>query len=234
MILTQRQVEQIYKSHGKLVLPFQARLTPSAQDWVRHQKLTVCYDQTDLPDMHRPSEAPKPLQEKYFWWSDGPDGVAKAAIGMSAREVGLEPMPILEDSSRIISAVRTLEQAVGQRTAGGGILLTSNPSIASLLVNRTTHLRGVVAGKMFHVEQSISMFGANVLIVERESWSLTPLKNLVTRFCRLPRRIDPVIESELRSLKTSCACSSNPPRVAPTTGCRCAAAGRCPCSGGVV
>lgn len=233
MILTQRQIEQIFKTRGKLVLPFQARLTPNAQDWVRHQKIQVHYDQTDLSTTCRPETDPKPLQIKYFWWSDGPDGVAKAAIGMSSREVCLEPMPILEDSSRTISAVRTLDQAVGQNVVQGGILLTSNPSIASLLTNRTVHLRGVVAGKMFHVEQCVTTFGANVLIIERETWSLTPLKNLLTRFCRLSRRTDPVIENELHSLRSSCACSSNRfPGL--TTGCQCARAKRCASPGGVV
>lgn len=233
MILTQRQIEQIFKTHGKLVLPFQARLTPNAQDWVRHHKLTVQYDQVDLPTVSLPAESAKTLPAKYFWWSDGPDGVAKAAIGMSAREVCLEPMPILEDSSRTISAVRTLDQAVGQNIAQGGILLTSNPSLACLLANRTSHLRGVLAGKMFHVEQCVTTFGANVLIVERETWSLTPLKNLLTRFCRWSRRTDPVIENELHSLKSSCACSSNrSPGL--TTVCQCARTQQCGCRGGVV
>jgi hypothetical protein len=201
MILTQRQLELLLKTHGKIVLPYRARLTPSAQDWVRHNKVPVGYDLITL-DLNQKAVVGQTIADKYLWWSDGPDGVAKAAIGMSAREVSLDPMPILEDNSRAISAVRTLSQSIFSGTAHGGVIIAKNPAIASLLANKASNLRAVVASSLAHVEEAINTIGANVLVIEREKWSLSPLKNLIVRFCKLPRKTDTVIESELRSLGT--------------------------------
>ncbi len=201
MILTQRQLELLFKTHGKIVLPYRARLTPSAQDWVRHNKVAVGYDLIAL-DLNQKAVVGQPIAGKYLWWSDGPDGVAKAAIGMSAREVSLDPMPILEDSSRAISAIRTLSQSILSGTAHGGVIVAKNPAIASLLANKASNLRAVVASSLAHVEEAINTIGANVMVIEREKWPLSPLKNLIVRFCKLPRKIDVVIEQELKSLGT--------------------------------
>ena len=46
MILTARQLEDLHKTqggNGQLVLPYRARLTPLASDWVRSKKVTVGY-----------------------------------------------------------------------------------------------------------------------------------------------------------------------------------------------
>lgn len=202
MILTQRQLEQIFKSHGKIVLPYRARLTPSAQDWIRHNKVQVGYDLVTL-DLNQSPASGQSATSKYLWWSDGPDGVAKAAIGMSAREVSLEPMLILEDSTRAISAVRTLSQTTASGASNGGIIIAKNPAIASLLANKTNNLRAVVATTLANVEEAIRIMAANVLVIEREAWALSPLKNLITRFCKLERKIDRVIEDELKALSAA-------------------------------
>lgn len=229
MILTQRQIEQLFKTHGKLVIPFRARLTPSAQDWVRHNKVALAYDEIKLDLSQKPAASHAGVnQAKYLWWADGPDGIAKAAIGMSAREVALEPMPILEDCSRAISAVRTISQSITSSTAHGGVIVAKNPAIASLLANKASNLRAVVASSMAHVEEAINTIGANVMVIEREKWSLSPLKNLLVRFCKLPRKTDTVIEAELKSLAGACPCKTSAPRPASCGGCT-----GCPCAGGV-
>ena len=46
MFVTVRQIEDLYKSNGSnghVVLPYRARLTPLAQDWVRSKKVAVGY-----------------------------------------------------------------------------------------------------------------------------------------------------------------------------------------------
>ncbi len=205
MILTQRQLEQLLKLHGKIVIPYRARLTPSAQDWLRHNKVSVGYDEVKVDFTPKavsvsPSVA---ITGRYLWWSDGPDGIAKAAIGMSGREVMLESMAILEDASRAISAVRTLSQSIASNAAHGGELVVRNAGIATVLANKAPNLRAVVATTMAAVEESIASIAANVLIVERDKWPLSPLKNLLVRFCKLERKIDPVVENELKMLGTA-------------------------------
>ena len=44
MIFTQRQLDQLLKLQGKIVLPYRARLSPAARDWVRHNKVAIGYD----------------------------------------------------------------------------------------------------------------------------------------------------------------------------------------------
>ena len=38
MIFTQRQIELLHNGNGHIVLPYRARLTPLAQDWVRQRR----------------------------------------------------------------------------------------------------------------------------------------------------------------------------------------------------
>ncbi len=212
MILTQRQLEQIFKQNGQIVIPYRARLTPSAQDWIRHNKIKIGYDEVKLDLQQKPAPPGwAHLNKQYLWWSDGPDGVSKAAIGMSAREVMLKPMPILEDGSRAISAVRTLSHAIAGSAASGGVIVAKNPAIACLIANKCTNLRAVIATSLAGVEEAVHTIAANVLIVEREKWPLSPLKNLLVRFCKLDRKMDRVLEDELKTLLTPSTYSQQKP-----------------------
>ena len=52
MIITARQLEDLHKSHGgngRVTLPYRARLTPLAADFVRTRKLTLGY--SDMPQI---------------------------------------------------------------------------------------------------------------------------------------------------------------------------------------
>ena len=40
----------------------------------------------------------------------------------------------------------------------------------------------------------------HVLVIERDKWSLTQLKNTLTHFCRGERQVDAVMKSELENL----------------------------------
>jgi|GEM_PF-1697913 len=43
MIYTQRKLESLLKIYGKVVLPYRARLSPLAQDWVKAKKIAIGY-----------------------------------------------------------------------------------------------------------------------------------------------------------------------------------------------
>ena len=48
MIFTARQLEDLHKSNGHVVLPYGARLTPLAVDWARGKKIAVGYGPDEL------------------------------------------------------------------------------------------------------------------------------------------------------------------------------------------
>lgn len=198
MIFTQRQLEHLLKTHGRIVLPFRARLSPQAQDWVRHSKVQIDYsdDQPRAADSCACVKRARP----YLWWSDGPDGVAKAAITMSAREVQLQPMAILEDASRAVAAIRHLNRQVKDNQAAGGVLLVKNAGMALIFANKASHLRATIAGARSAVEEAMKAVAANVLVIERERWSLSQLRNTLIHFCRTERQMDAVVKSELEEL----------------------------------
>src|SRR5918993_1746213 len=52
MIVTARQLEDLHRSNGSnghVTLPYRARLSPLAQDWVRARKVVLGYAETDAP-----------------------------------------------------------------------------------------------------------------------------------------------------------------------------------------
>src|SRR3954447_11162285 len=103
MFLTARQLEDLHRangSNGHLVLPYRARLTPLAADWVRARKIALGYsdDGAQPGNGNVPATgAATPLAVSHggaatastnlaagssagaiLWWCDGPCGPAKA------------------------------------------------------------------------------------------------------------------------------------------------------------
>src|SRR5687768_15768277 len=104
MFLTARQLEQMLRESGAIVLPFGAKLTPAAQDFVRARKVEVRYD-LDAGKM-KPAAAASPAIASstspgaFLWWSGVKSGSAKAAMAMSAREANLREISVLEDATK--------------------------------------------------------------------------------------------------------------------------------------
>src|SRR5436190_14089030 len=114
MIFTQRQLELLHDGNGQIVLPYRARLTPLAQDWIRLRKISLGYAdvQTTLtPKLGSssplPSESPAEAP-RFLWWCDGPCGPAKAAIVTLSREANLSEM----QSTSLIDAIKEIAGAV--------------------------------------------------------------------------------------------------------------------------
>ena len=107
MIYTARQLEQLHKTNGHVTLPYNARLTPAAQDWIRARKLAIQYTDGESPPLGAPfsarpqggacprcnhaenpavpagakrEESTSSRRGTFLWWCDGPCGAAKAAI----------------------------------------------------------------------------------------------------------------------------------------------------------
>lgn len=206
MFYTARQLESLLKETGSIVLPYRARLTPNAQDWVRAKKITVGYADLEATPVKSNGSLSEGLQspasaKPYLWWCDGPCGIAKAALMNVAREATLEPMAILEDSSKASAAVRHLSQAIADGSAAGGILVTQHAAVATVYANRCRNLRAIVGTSLPAVEAGIKELAANVLIVEIDQLSLREMKHLILRFVKAPRELSDIVKRELNELK---------------------------------
>ena len=203
MIYTARQLEQLLKAHGKVILPYRARLTPLARDWAKLKKIAVAYSDFDSP-LLKPADgtvaAKKEVTLPLLWWCDGASGVAKAALMSAAREANLVPMAILQDSSRAVSAVRHLVTEVKAGHADGGVLVASNSAAALMYANRSSVLRAILGTSHAAMEQAIRELAPNVLVLEDQRQTLQQAKNMIVRFARGSRKPSEAIERELKEL----------------------------------
>ena len=54
MIVTARQLEDLHRQNGgngQVVLPYRARLTPLAQDWVRAKRVALGYSDATIAEL---------------------------------------------------------------------------------------------------------------------------------------------------------------------------------------
>src|SRR5436190_20072980 len=117
MIFTARQLEEMHRSNGSITLPYRARLTPLAQDWIRQKKVEIGYADLEAttisgraqlagrarntPDLPSPANS----AAKLLWWCDGPCGPAKAAVMMQSKESSISELPIAQDAAQIVAAI---------------------------------------------------------------------------------------------------------------------------------
>ncbi len=215
MIFTQRQLEVLHDGNGAIVLPYRARLSPLALDWVRRKKIRVGYGDVTAnlaPKLGSssplPSESPKEMG-KYWWWCEGPCGPAKGAITGLAREANLSEVAIPADAKQIASVVKNLSGEVKGGRCAGGILIVTSGAVAMVLANRCPSLRAVLGTCIDSVEQGIQLVAANVLVLEHPYVTLMQARNLISRFVRAKRRM-PDDVNKLIAEVASCGCSHAP------------------------
>ncbi len=184
MFYTARQLESLLKESGTIVLPYRARLTPAARDFVREKKISVGYADLESPMGREGSQNPV---QPYLWWCDGPCGIAKAAISSVASDSPLQPMVILADATRVKSAVDHLAREVAENKAAGAILVVKHAAVATVLANRSKPLRAIVGTSLAAVEAGIAEVAANVLIVETDRLSIGEMRQLIRRFVTAKR-----------------------------------------------
>ena len=88
MIFTARQLEELHRTNGHVTLPYRARLTPLAHDWLKQKKLTIGYADVEVKPVSpaERSQATLAISRPFVWWCDGPCGPAKAALMAQAKE----------------------------------------------------------------------------------------------------------------------------------------------------
>ena len=208
MIYTARQLEDLHRSEGSLVLPYGARLTPLAVDWAKAKKLVIGYSNVEPlkpsarpinGDPHSPADA-----KALLWWCDGPCGAAKAAVASQAKETNLAALDVPGEAKNVVKAIKHLAAEVKAGRAGGGILLVQTGAAALLFANRCPSLRAVLGTCLESVEQGIQLIAANVLVIEYPYKTLSQVKNLLGRFARAGQR--PVSDDVKQQLQEMASC----------------------------
>lgn len=211
MIYTARQLEDLWKangSNGQVTLPYRARLTPMASDWIKSKRIQIGYSDLD------PSAAVAKAKEAqatiaaagaasgapYLWWCDGPCGTAKAALMGQAKEANLAEAPIPSDAGRLVAAIKHLAGEVKNNKATGGILMVQSGATALVYANRCPSLRAIVGTCFETVEQGIQQVAANVLVIEYPHKTLQQIRNLLSRFVKAKRELSDDVKRAMQEL----------------------------------
>ena len=230
MIYTARQLEQLHKTNGHVTLPYHARLTPAAQDWVRARKVAIEYSDGEVPLVsalvsdrpqgggcarcHSTEDAAVPAGAKrelasisratFLWWCDGPCGAAKAAILSHARESNLLTVEIGSYPASTAAAVKHVALEVKSGRVAGAILAVERGAAAMVMANRCPSLRAVLGTCLDSVDQAVRRVGANVLVLEHAHRTLTEMRNMICRFTSAQSRDVPT--DVARQLEELAAC----------------------------
>jgi ribose 5-phosphate isomerase RpiB len=213
MFVTVRQLEDYYRrngSNGHVTLPYRARLTPLAQDWVRAKRVVLGYSDGDA---QAPQAGPTagagtsvPVQPTAgtsgttLWWCDGPCGPAKAALVAYEKESSLRPLDLPQDPRRVASVVKTIAGEVKSGRAGAAVLMVQTGAAAVVFANSCPSLRAVPGTCLEAVEQGIQQVGANVLVIEYPHRTLQQMKNMIARFVRAKHKLPEDVRRQLQEL----------------------------------
>ena len=204
MIFTARQLEELHRSNGHVTLPYRARLTPLAQDWLKQRKIEIGYADVEVKapsptEKVQQSLAPSP---PFSWWCDGPCGAAKAALIAQSKESSLVQHQISEDPKKLVMVVRNLADELKNDRIAGAILLVKTGAEALVYANRCPAIRAINGTCIDAVEQGVREIAANVLVIEHPYKTLSQVKNLLGRFVRGKRELRDEVKQRLKELAT--------------------------------
>jgi hypothetical protein len=208
---TARQLEELLKGNGgngQLVLPYRARLTPNALDWIKARRIAIGYSDAaptvpgPAPSAPVGASTPAPSQSApYLWWCDGPCGTAKAALTAQAKESAIAAIDRPADAGQLLGVIRHVAKEVGSGKSSGAIMIVHSGAAAMILANRCPSLRAIVGTCLEAVEQGIAQVAANVLVIEHPHKTLQQVRNLIARFVRGgPRSLTESMQQQLREL----------------------------------
>jgi ribose 5-phosphate isomerase RpiB len=213
MIFTARQLEDLHKANGHVVLPYGARLTPLAVDWARAKKIVVGYGPDELVKAQGSGAAKgigsadgaKPqavggAPGAFLWWCDGPCGAAKAAVGSQAKESSLTAVDLPGDTKQLVPVIKQVAAAVTSGKSTGGVLLVQSGAAAVVLANRCPSLRAMLGTTLESLEAGISQVAANVLVIEYPGKTFPQIKNLLSRFVRARRELSDDVKRQMQEL----------------------------------
>ena len=218
MFVTVRQLEEYYRrggANGHVTLPYRARLTPLAQDWVRAKRVVLGYSDGEVqaqqasstPPAGAAASAAQPsslpgtgTNATTLWWCDGPCGPAKAALVAHEKESSLRALDVPQDARRIAMVVKVIAGEVKSGRAGAAVLMVQTGGAAVVFANRCPSLRAVLGTCLEAVEQGIQQVGANVLVIEYPHRTLQQMKNMLGRFVKGRRGLSEDVRRQLQEL----------------------------------
>jgi hypothetical protein len=213
MIYTARQLEEMHRSAGQIVLPYRARLTPLAKDWVREKEISVGYSEASASDSkarqsQNPLPGPPPEYQRrglksglpLLWWSDGATGSARAAVTSAGKELSMEQLAIGQDVKQLPAAIKLLAGQLNAKKIGGGVLLMKNPSLGLLYANRSSALRAAAASTLMALDEAINAVAPNVLVIEHARLTVQQIKNMIVRFGRSGPGPSEVLLADLKEM----------------------------------
>jgi len=220
MIITARQLEDLHRQaggNGHLTLPYRARLTPLAADWVKSRKIVLGYSSVAAPAGSASAEAP-PLavsrssdsstasspQSSILYWCDGPCGPAKAAVVAHEKQSNLWQLDKPADAREIVAVVKAIAAEIKAQRASAAIVFVQHGAGAMVFANRCPSLRAVLGTCLEAVDQGVLQMAANVLVIEHPYKTLQQVKNMIGRFVRGPRKLSDDVQRQLQEL-ASCA-----------------------------
>jgi hypothetical protein len=212
MIFTARQLEDLHRTNGngQLVLPYGARMTPLAADWIKNKKIKIGYGPDEIarqPKPHAHPESPKPQPAPpgaFLWWCDGPCGAAKAAIAALAKDSSITPIDNPTETTQLVPVIKRINTAIQSNQSTGALLLLQSAAPATVLANRCPALRAIVGTTFESLEAGIAAVAPNVLILEYPRKSFSEIRNLLSRFVRAQRNLPDDTKRQLEEL-ASCA-----------------------------
>jgi len=204
MIFTARQLEELHRTNGHVTLPYRARLTPLAQDWLRQKKVAVGYAdvQTKAPSPADRAAEPLASSRPFVWWCDGPCGPAKAALMAQSKESSLNELDFAQDANHLVPAIKKIADEIKSDRIAGAILLVNTGAESLVYANRCPSIRAVLGTCIDAVDQGVTQVAANVLVVEHPYKTLSQVKNLLGRFVRGKRQLGDDVRARLKELAT--------------------------------
>jgi ribose 5-phosphate isomerase RpiB len=215
MIVTARQLEDLHKSNGSnghVTLPYRARLTPLAHDWLRQRNVQLGYADVETTSTAVAPQPPLAASQapastgpgSTLWWCDGPCGPAKAALMSQSKESSLSELAMTSDPNHLIDAIKILAQSIKSGRASHGVLLVSQGASAIVYANRCPSLRAILGTCLESVDQGVQQLAANVLVIEHPHKTLAQVKNLLARFLRgaNQRETSDKVKHQLQELAT--------------------------------
>ena len=217
MFVTVRQLEDLYRqngSNGHVTLPYRARLTPLAQDWIRSKRVALGYSDGEAqhppvaptPEAsfsgRAPHAVPTPASPAgaILWWCDGYAGPAKAALVAYEKEGRLSALNLPAEPRRVATVVKTLASDIRSGQASAGVLMVKTGAAALVFANRCPSLRAILGTCLDAVEQGVQQVAANVLVIEYPHQSLQQMKNMIARFVRGSREVTEELRRQLEEL----------------------------------
>jgi ribose 5-phosphate isomerase RpiB len=214
MFVTVRQLEDYYRrdgSNGHVTLPYRARLTPLAQDWVRAKRVVLGYSDGEAqpkgngsPPTGAAASAALQLSTgapgATLWWCDGPCGPAKAALVAYEKESSLRALDVPQDPRRLASVVKSIAGEVKAGRASAAVLMVQTGASAVVYANRCPSLRAVLGTCLESVELGIQQVAANVLVIEYPHRTLQQMKNMLSRFVRAKHDLPEDVRRQLQEM----------------------------------